>query len=651
MFKAIATRGIKMNINVNTETNSHPLDRCSAVELEAAVALLKQSGNLSEEAFFVSGFADEPDKEVVLSFKVGTPFERVIRLIGHDPKQKQSFDARVSLTKNELAQFLWIEDGQAAVTGVDVIKSIKLLYTNSDWLEAMSKRGIEDLSLVHVEPWVAGRRPEGMSANARAFSAIFFLHKELEDNHYARPVEGLIAHVDLDSDQVIIEDHGVVPIPEDDGEYAANRVQSLRQDLKPLEIIQPEGPSFEVEGQVIRWQKWKMHVSLNPVEGLVLHDVRYDDDGKDRPILYRASLSDMVVPYGDSSPMHNWKHALDSGETNMGHGANSLSLGCDCLGEIYYFDNTILKSNGEAQEVKNVICLHEEDYGVLWKHTNMMLEKPIPEVRRSRRLVVSCFHTVGNYEYGFYWYFYQDGTIQMEVKLTGHIGVSVVPDGLGTDTSPMVAPMISSPIHQHLFCFRLDFNLDGAQNTVCETNVEALPVGPDNPLNSGFRAVTTSFKSESEAKREVDPAKSRSWKVINAGVRNQVDQPVGYKLLPQSSPVMLSGDQSLPAKRGAFAKHNLWVTPYRSDELYADAGPFANLHSGEAGLPAYTSKDRAIDDTDLVVWHTFGVTHVPRPEDWPIMPVEYAGFTLLPVGFFDQNPALDVPPPSKACHD
>ena len=249
-----------MNINVNTQTNSHPLDRCSGVELEAAVALLKKSGNLSEEAFFVSGFADEPDKEVVLSFSVGTPFERVIRLIGHDPKQKQSFDARVSLTNNELVQFLWIEDGQAAVTGVDVIKSIKLLYTNSDWLESMSKRGIADLSRVHVEPWVAGRRPDGMSANARAFSAIFFLHKELEDNHYARPVEGLIAHVDVDSDQVIIEDHGVVQIPKDDGEYAANRIQSLRQDLKPLEITQPEGPSFEVEGQVIKWQLSLIHI-------------------------------------------------------------------------------------------------------------------------------------------------------------------------------------------------------------------------------------------------------------------------------------------------------------------------------------------------------------------------------------------------------
>ena len=641
-----------MNIGATADqTKTHPLDRCTGDELEGAVGILGKSGKLSDQAFFACGFADEPDKDLVLNFKAGKSFDRVIRLLGHDPKQKQSFDARVSLTSNELLAFDWVEDGQVAVTGVDVIKTIRLLYKNEEWVKAMAKRGVEDLSMVHVEPWVAGRRPEGMDPNGRVVSAIFFLHKDLDDNHYARPIEGLIVHVDLDSEHMVVVDHGVVPIPEDDGEYAASRLDSMRSDLKALEISQPDGPSFDVEGQVIRWQKWKMHVSVNPVEGLVLHDVRYNDDGRDRSILYRASLSDMVVPYGDSSPMHNWKHALDSGETNMGHGANSLSLGCDCLGEIYYFDNTILKANGEAQEVKNVICLHEEDYGVLWKHTNMMHESPTPEVRRSRRLVVSCFHTVGNYEYGFYWYFYQDGTIQMEVKLTGHIGASVVPDGKGTDTSPMVAPMISSPIHQHLFCFRLDFNIDGQKNSVCETEVEALQPGPDNPLDSGFRAVTRTLKSEQEAKREIDPARSRSWRVINSDVPNRVGQPVGYKLLAQASPVMLSGENSLPAKRGAFAKHNLWVTPYNTDELYADAGPFSNLHSGGAGLPAYTSADRSIEDTDLVVWHTFGVTHVPRPEDWPIMPVEYAGFTLMPVGFFDQNPALDVPPPNKACHD
>ena len=641
-----------MNINSTMDqAKSHPLDRCTGGELEHAVDILKKSGNLSDQAFFSSGFADEPDKSVVLNFERGNPFERVIRLIGHDPKQKQSFDARVSLTKIELVRFDWIEDGQVAACKQDVVKIVGILFETKACVDALRKRGIEDLSLVHVETWVAGKRHPEMSSNARMFSAIFFLHKHVDDNPYARPVEGLIAHIDVDSGQVIIKDFGVAPIPDGDGEYAANRVDSLRDDLKPLEITQPEGASFQVEGQVVKWQKWQLRLSVNPVEGLVLHDVRYKDDAKDRSILYRASLSDMVVPYGDSSPMHNWKHALDSGEANMGHCANSLSLGCDCLGEIYYFDNTILQANGESREVKNVVCLHEEDYGVLWKHTNNMHPSPVPEVRRSRRLVVSTFNTVGNYEYGFYWYFYQDGTIQMETKLTGHIGASVVADGKGTDTAPMVAPMISSPIHQHLFCFRLDFNLDGLDNSVCEMEVEALPPGSGNPLDSGFRSVSRTLKTELEAKREVDPSRSRSWRVVNPSVKNQLGLPVSYKLLPQSSPVLLSGDNSLPAKRGAFAKHNLWVTPYESEELYADAGPFSNLHSGGAGLPAYTAADRSIEDTDLVVWHTFGVTHVPRPEDWPIMPVEYAGFTLLPVGFFNQNPALDVPPPSKGCHD
>ena len=46
-----------------------------------------------------------------------------------------------------------------------------------------------------------------------------------------------------------------------------------------------------------------------------------------------------------------------------------------------------------------------------------------------------------------------------------------------------------------------------------------------------------------------------------------------------------------------------------------------------------------------MAWYTFGVTHFPRPEDWPVMPVEYCGFQLIPVGFFDANPALDIPPP------
>jgi primary-amine oxidase len=105
---------------------------------------------------------------------------------------------------------------------------------------------------------------------------------------------------------------------------------------------------------------------------------------------------------------------------------------------------------------------------------------------------------------------------------------------------------------------------------------------------------------------------------------------------------MLAHESSPHAKRAGFAKHNLWVTAHDSGE-FAAAGEFTNLHPGGAGLPAYVENDRSLENTDIVMWHTFGLTHVPRPEDWPVMPVEYCGFSLIPVGFFERNPALDVP--------
>jgi primary-amine oxidase len=376
--------------------------------------------------------------------------------------------------------------------------------------------------------------------------------------------------------------------------------------------------------------------------------VGYRDGDRLRPILRRAALSDMVVPYGDSSPLHYWKHAFDAAETALGSSANSLTLGCDCLGEIHYFDADFLGNDGEAETRENTVCLHEEDFGILWKHTNAFRPDLPPEVRRSRRLVVSTIHTIGNYEYGFYWYFYLDGTIQLEVKLTGIIGVSAAPDGRGTDTSPIVAPAITSPIHQHLFCVRLDVHLDGPHNSIVETNVHASDDGR-HPYGAGFHVATTPLRTEHEAMRRIDPAASRTWKVTNPSSTNGMGEPVAYKLLPQASPVFLAPDDSPAGRRAGFARHSLWVTPYDEDEHYAGAGPFTNLHSGGAGLPAYVQNDRPVDDTEIVVWHTFGVTHVPRPEDWPIMPVEYAGFSLVPYGFFDRNPSLDVPP-SDHCH-
>jgi primary-amine oxidase len=358
----------------------------------------------------------------------------------------------------------------------------------------------------------------------------------------------------------------------------------------------------------------------------------------------------MVVPYGHPGPMHAWKSAFDAGEWGLGRMANSLTLGCDCLGEIVYLDDVYADERGNPHTRRNTICVHEEDYGILWKHTDLPSGRA--EVRRSRRLVVSSIATVGNYEYGFYWYFYLDGTMQLEVKLSGIMSTMAVGDNGPGRNASMIAPGLAAPFHQHLFNVRLDVEVDGDDNAVFEVDSVRSPLGEDNPWGNAFSTSVTLLETELAAQRDVDPSKSRTWKIANRSRTNGVGQPTAYKLLPASTPTLLADPTSSVGQRAAFASHNVWVTPFDPDERRA-AGDYPNQHKGGAGLPAWTARDRSIVDTDIVLWHSFGVTHIPRPEDWPVMPVEYTGFSLVPVGFFDRNPALDVPPTSGGdghCH-
>jgi len=396
-----------------------------------------------------------------------------------------------------------------------------------------------------------------------------------------------------------------------------------------------------VDGYKVNWQGYEFRVDIHPVNGLVLHQLSLQD----RPLLYRAALSEMVVPYGDSDPMHNWKHVLDASEYNMGQLVNSLKLGCDCLGEIHYFDVVQVTHEGKVKKIENAICLHEEDYGIQWKHYDSQSQNT--EVRRSRRLVISSIFTIGNYDYGFYWYLYLDGTIEMEVKLTGIVGVSAVgAEGHNPAQSPLISKELSSPVHQHIFSFRLDWELDGGSNSLFESQIEVLPMEGDNADGTQFRSVSQQLNDEASAKRNIAPELSRHWKVTNPAKLNGLGQPVAYKLLPQASPPLFAHSDSRVSKRAGFGKHHLWATPYADGELHA-AGPYTVMHEGQKGLPELTAANRDISDCDLVMWHTVAITHVPRPEDWPVMPVEYCGFQLIPVGFFDRNPTLDLP---SSCH-
>ena len=343
-----------------------------------------------------------------------------------------------------------------------------------------------------------------------------------------------------------------------------------------------------VDGDQVSWANWRFSLAFDAREGLVLRRIRFvdaDKGGEERDIIYRASIAEMVVPYGDPSPARFWQNYFDTGEYVFGRYANSLVLGCDCLGEIRYFDATLADEFGNPRVIENAICMHEEDYGILWKHVDLFSGRG--EVRRSRRLVVSFISTVGNYEYGFFWYFYQDGSIQYEVKLTGIMHTGALPPGETRKYGTLVAPGVYAPNHEHFFNVRMDMMVDGPNNTVYEVHCEMDPEGPDNPAGNGYYALSTPLKTEHEAQQLVDPLRGRYWKIVNPHSTNRLGQPVAYKLSPGENVLAYQHPSAYVSQRAGFMSKHLWVTPYDPDELYA-TGKYPNQNPTDTGLPMFT---------------------------------------------------------------
>ncbi|MBE1549714.1 primary-amine oxidase [Mycobacterium sp. OAS707] len=626
----------------------HPLTPLTADEIRAVRRIVDAHGLLGESVRFVYTALEEPHKETVLAFSPGDPIERRARVLLLDRATGLGADLVVSITGDRVVTQQSIDagaDGHVPILDQEFEDIEAFLLESAEWLAAMRKRNLNptDVRAVPLSAGVFGHEDE---VGRRVVRVLAFYQYDEADLPWAHPIDGVVAYVDLTARRVTkVIDEFDLAVPAERGEWDAEpHAVPARTDLKPIDIVQPEGPSFSVDGNQITWADWTFRFGFDIREGLTLHQIAIGG----RPVVFRASIAEMVVPYADPSPVRYWQNYFDQGEYLFGRYTNSLELGCDCLGEIKHFDVTIADEHGEPKVLKNAICLHEEDFGVLWKHTDMF--NGMAETRRSRRLVISFFLTIGNYDYGFYWYLYLDGTIQLEAKATGIVFTSAYrgPDGFATE----MAPGLGAPFHQHLFSARLDMAVDGNVNVVEEVDAVPVPMGPDNPWGNAFRAQKTKLTRESEAQRVADNLKARVWHVTNPTKQNRLGQDVGYALYPEGQPVLLADPSSSIAQRAAFATKHLWVTKYDPAERYS-AGQFVNQHPGGAGLPAFTAGDRNIDGEDIVVWHTFGLTHFPRPEDWPVMPVDYAGFKLKPQGFFDRNPALNVPaaPQAHCCDD
>jgi len=606
---------------------ANPLAPLTAEEIRNAVVILKSAGNVPPGARFAQISLQEPSKDLVLR---NAPGPRRAFAVIYDPRANKTFEAIANLGSGRVDSYREIPGAQTPVNEQDSNIADAVLRADPRYQKSLRDRGIRDANSVIIMAWTAGHFGLPGTDKDRIVRAVPY-YAGFGSNFYAHPIEGIVGHVDVTTRKLLdlLDIDRNVPVPRNNDEFAPNATRPWRAAPAPLRITQPNGPGFQIEDHEVVWQKWHFRYALHPREGVVLYNVGYEDGGRIRSVMYRGSLSEMVVPYGDPSAGWFFRNSFDVGELGLGIAASPLKPGLDCPENCTVHDAVISDESGEPQIIPGAVAVYERDAGIAWKHAD--------NVRRARELVVGYLTQPGNYEYGFDWIFHQDGTLEMRVALTGIMAIKAVADNAHDPHGHIIEKNISAVHHQHFFSFRLDMDVDGAANRVVEMNSMAMPAGPQNPYGNAFMMQETPLRTEKQAERNISLESSRRWIVQNAATNT------GYAILPGENAVPFARPESWVRKRAGFLNSHIWVTPFNPAEMYS-AGDYPNQSRGGDGLPKWTAADRPIDNKDVVLWYNMGITHNPRPEDWPVMPVHAAGFKLVPWGFFARNPALDLPP-------
>jgi len=623
----------------------HPLDPLTADEYAQTVRLLRDAGNVDDASRFPSLELREPEKSAVLAWSPGEEFSRTAFAV---VKQgARTFEAVVDLTEGRVASWREIEGVQPSLLLEEFMGVGEILAANAEFREAIEARGVT-MDEVACLPMTLGNYQIPEHEGRRLLKTPCYLITD-ENSLFNRPIEGLWAVVDLNAREVIeIVDEGVIPISDAPGGIDESAIGRPREALEPVVLHQPNGANFSISGHMVEWDNWSFHQRLDKRSGLVISDVRVREGDVERRVLYQGALSELVVPYMDPNGAWFSRTFMDGGEYGFGANATPLTAGYDCPDTGVLLDAVLPDDSGEGYVAEDVICIFERNVGdPAWRHFDNLRAQTF-EGRRAVDLVVRMAATIGNYDYFLDWVFTQDGRLQVRIGATGFDGLKGVDIGSMNDAGAeaetaygtLVAPNLVATNHDHFFSFRLDVDVDGADNSV---SIDRLaPFEMDGPRKSGWAIESTVLGSEQEALIDYDPAHPALWRVVNPGAEGPVGHAPGYVLRPGNSVAysLLAPDDS-PSRRAGFVQHQLWVTPYDADERYA-AGMYVNQSPGGGGLPSWTRADRGIRNTDIVLWYTAGFHHVPRTEDFPIMPSVWEQFELMPFNFFERNPALDL---------
>jgi primary-amine oxidase len=630
---------------------TYPLDPLSQQELEGSVTALKSAGHVDKDTRFVFLTLREPSKTAVLDWKPGQPASREAFVI--IKQGSRTYEATIDLAQFKVESWREVKDVQPSILYEEMQHVTDILKTDAGWRAAMNKRGFNNYDQIKCMPFSAGYFDVPEEEGHR------LLRVECYDgasspNYWGRPIEGVVATVDLNQGRIMkLIDTGVVPVPKAPSEYDAKSINTSRPPLNPIVVEEPKGPDYTINGSEVSWDSWKFRVRMDPRLGIVVSGVSFRDGGRARSIMYEGHLSEIFVPYMDPAPGWYFRSYMDAGEYGAGKLASSLVPGGDCPANSYFFNDWIAGEDGTVQQRPRIACLFERSDGqVAWRHYEFITNQT--ESRPARELVLRWIATVGNYDYIFDWTFQQDGTIRIGVGATGIDETKGVASknytsrqGNEADYGTFIADNLVGVNHDHFFCFKLDLDVDGTNNSFEKVQLEKVRLGGHNLRKSLWVARPKIAKVESEAKLNENMHEPELWRLINPNVLDPLGYPVSYELMPGHNASDMLDIDDYPRRRAGFADYQLWVTPYTPAQ--AAAGLYPNQSKGTDGLPAWTKGNRSIENTDVVLWYTIGFHHAPVSEDWPILPTMWHQFELRPRGFFSRSPVIDLPaPPEKA---
>jgi primary-amine oxidase len=633
--------GLFTAVSLNAQAPAHPLDGLSGREHWVIYDALVASGRTDTTTSYLYIGLNEPPKSEVLAWQPGQSFRR--EALVHVKQGAKGYEAIVDITGKSVISWTEVPARQFMTSSSEFGDIDGLVLKDERVRAAIRKRGITDLS--HVSCGANHGYLDQSDERDRRLLRVVCSNDHGVVTGYGTEIEGLVIIADLTEGKVVrIIDTAVLPNGEAYGAYDAEAIGATRDPVNAVTMEQPLGPSYKVKGHQVSWQNWKFHFRVDPRRGVVLSLVTYADGGSDRSVMYQGALSELFVPYMDATDPWNAQGFFDLGTypALFGGIASTLEPGVECPAYATYFNAMVMTESGRPRERVRAACLFERSSGdVAWRHGRE--GGRVIEARAKTDLVLRMFMTAGNYDYLFDWVFQQDGTLKMDAGATGMdatkgaSGNQVEDDRYGR----MIAAGRVGVNHSHFFSFRLDMDVDGTENSLMVDKLVPTRLPAGNPRRSIWTVQSSEARNEGDAKRHSMMNAPEIWRIVNPAVKGPFGAPVGYQIEGHGAMTLLAQDDYLQ-RRAGFTDHTLWVTPYAPRELYA-AGDYPTMSTSGDGLPKWTAANRAIAATDVVAWLTMGFHHVPRPEDWPLMPVARHVFEIRPVGFFARNPSIDLP--------